>query len=231
VIIRVVQGEISLNPVVRSRSRDLVREAMLMTGEAAAKYAQDRDIPFPYTVQNPPDLSSEAQRDFESVQRMELLSTRYTLRRFLKRSQLSGFASPHAGLGLPIYSRLTSPLRRYADLLAHQQLRAHLTGQRILNIERILERGSAAETAAASISQAEALSRRHWTLVYLQQHPGWTGTGVLVEKVGSRGTVIIPELALETPLHLRHEIPLDSSIPLVLNGINLAELQAHFSAL
>jgi len=231
VIIRLVQGEIVIQPVVRSRSRDLVREAMLMAGEAVAQFVQDRGIPFPYTVQNEPDLPLEYQKDFESAQRMDLLSSRYAIRRFLKRSQLSSFASPHAGLGLPGYCRLTSPLRRYADLLAHQQLRAHLGGQRILSTDEILERGGAAETAAGSISQAEALSRRHWTLVYLQQHPGWRGTGVLVEKSGLRGTVIIPELALEIPLHLREETPLDASVPLVLSGINLAELQAHFSPL
>lgn len=30
---------------------------------------------------------------------------------------------PHAGLGLPAYCQVTSPIRRYSDLLAHWQLK------------------------------------------------------------------------------------------------------------
>lgn len=33
-------------------------------------------------------------------------------------------ALPHAGLGLPAYVQVTSPIRRYSDLLAHWQLKA-----------------------------------------------------------------------------------------------------------
>ena len=33
----------------------LVQEAMLMAGEAAARYAIARDVPFPFTTQEPPE--------------------------------------------------------------------------------------------------------------------------------------------------------------------------------
>ncbi len=35
-------------------------------------------------------------------------------------------ALPHAGLGLPAYVQVTSPIRRYSDMLAHWQLKARL---------------------------------------------------------------------------------------------------------
>jgi hypothetical protein len=43
-----------------------------------------------------------------------------------------------------------------------------------------------------------------------------------------RGYVLIPELALETPLTLREDLPLDSVLALKARGINLAELEVHF---
>jgi hypothetical protein len=59
-------------------------------------------------------------------------------------------------------------------------------------------------------------------------HPEWQGEAVLVEKSGTRGYMLIPELALEAPLHLRDDLPLDSKPSLRVRGINLAELEVHF---
>ncbi len=65
-------------------------------------------------------------------------------------------------------------------------------------------------------------------MVYLQGCPGWQTDGVLVEKNGLRGMALIPELALEVHLHLRVDLPLDASLPLKLQGVNLPDLEAHF---
>jgi exoribonuclease-2 len=134
----------------------------------------------------------------------------------------------HAGLGLTIYTRATSPLRRYLDLVVHQQLRLHLRGERPLDTQEILERIGTAEAAQGSLNQAEWLSERHWTLVYLLHHPDWQGEGVLVEKKGLRGRFILPALALETQIHLRQDLPLDSRVLLKVKEVNLAELEAYF---
>jgi exoribonuclease-2 len=93
----------------------------------------------------------------------------------------------------------------------------------------MLARIGAADAVIGSVNQAEALSRRHWTLVYLLQRPDWRGEGVLVDVNGSRGRLIIPELALEPQVHLRGELPLDSRVPLRLRGVDLPSLEAHFS--
>lgn len=66
-------------------------------------------------------------------------------------------------------------------------------------------------------------------MVYLQGQPGWQAEGVLVEKNGLRGVAIISELALEVHLHLRLDLPLDSRVPLKLQGVNLPDLEAHFT--
>ena len=152
----------------------------------------------------------------------------FARRRSFKRSQVKSGPGPHTGLGLEIYTQITSPLRRYADLLAHQQLRAYLKGTPLLSAAQILERVGAAEAVTGSVRQAERLSNKHWTLVYLLHRPGWQGQGVLVEKRNARGIMLIPDLDLEIQMHLRPDLPLDSTLALRLNAVNLAELDAHF---
>jgi exoribonuclease-2 len=204
-----VEGDqVSIRPLPPLRSRELVTEAMLMAGEAIGRFALERNIPLPFTTQDPPEVD----------ERPEDLAGMYGLRRSLKPSQQSGVPGPHAGLGLEVYVQATSPLRRYLDL----------GGEALLGTQEVLERIGATSAVAGTVAQAERLARRHWTLVYLMQRPGWRGEGVLVDKRRRRGTVLIPELDLEPRVHLRRDLPLNSVVSLELRGVRLAALEAHF---
>jgi len=216
----VQDGAVVIRPLPPFRSRGLVTEAMLMAGGAAAQFALEHGIPFPFSAQDPPTI--------EVTEMPTSLAGMFDLRRSLQRSQMTSVPAPHAGLGMALYAQVTSPLRRYLDLVAHQQLRAHLRGQALLSPQEMLERVGAAEAITGSVRQAERLANRHWTLVYLLQHPNWRGEGGLVDKHYTRGTVLIPALDLEPRVHLREDLPLDSTLSLVLKGVDLAELEAHF---
>jgi exoribonuclease-2 len=218
--IRVRQGQVDIQPLAPLRSRDLVRETMLMVGEAVARYAVENEIPVPFAGQPPPEIESQAVSETPAAM--------FALRRTLKRGQQHSTPTPHSGLGMALYTRSTSPLRRYLDLVTHQQLRAHLRGEAELDIQAMMERVGAAGAVAGNVRRAERLSNIHWTLVYLLQHPGWRGEGIIVDKRGSRALALIPALALETPLYSRSDLPLDSSVSLVLDEVNLAEQQARF---
>lgn len=217
---RVADGQVAIKPLPRSRSRMLVTEAMLMAGEAAARFALEHGLPFPFTTQ---DVAvGDTDREPNGLAAM------YALRRSLRPRQYSGRPGPHGGLGLDVYAQVTSPLRRYLDLVAHQQLRAFLRGGDPLEAQAIVERVGAAEAAARGIRRAERLSREHWTMVYLQQHPGWQGEGVLVEKRMPRGVVLIPELALEARVKVSESVAPDSALPLRLTGLELPAREAYF---
>ena len=216
----VEDGEVVIHPLPPLKSRTLVTEAMLMAGEAVGRFALEREIPFPFSTQDPPSPGTPT--------RPTSLAGMYALRRGLTRSQIKSVAAHHAGLGMAVYAQVTSPLRRYLDLVGHQQLRAHLRGEELLGTQEVLERIGAAEAVRGNVRQAERLARQHWTLVYLHKHSDWQGEGVLVETRGSLGTVLIPELDLEPRVHLREDMPLNSIVPLTLGGIDLPELEAHF---
>lgn len=219
VSIETTGSQVQIRPLSRLRSRMLVAEAMLMAGEAVARFASEQNIAFPYATQ-------------EIVERPESapsgLAAMYALRRSLRPRQYSSQPGRHGGLGLEIYSQVTSPLRRYLDLVAHQQLRALLRGDEVLDAQSIIKRIGAAEAAAVLVRRTERLSREHWTMVYLQQHAGWRGIGALVEKRMPRSTVLLPELALEARIKVAEEVPLDTMMPLRLTAIDLPERAAYF---
>jgi exoribonuclease-2 len=137
--------------------------------------------------------------------------------------------APHFGLGLEMHARATSPLRRYSDLLVHQQLRAYLRGEELLNESRVAERVSLAEIGSLAIRRAERLSNTHWKLVWLHRQQGWKGEGVVVEKAAKKYVVLIPELALDIKVRVQGEPALDSRLELTSREIDLPDLIAYFS--
>ncbi|MCB8922120.1 MAG: RNB domain-containing ribonuclease [Ardenticatenaceae bacterium] len=215
--VKVVDGVVEIRPLPNLHSRELVRDAMLMTGEAVARFALQNQIPLPFTVQDPP-LPADNLPDG--------LAGEFARRKLMQRSQQSSIPGAHAGLGLPLYVQCTSPLRRYLDLVAHQQLRAFLRGEAVLDEQALMARVGAADAVSGSVRAAERLSIAHWTMVYLQQHSEWVGEGVVVEQKGKRSVVLIPALAWDG--RVSGERPLNSAVSLQLTGVNLPQREAFF---
>jgi exoribonuclease-2 len=216
--VHVEDGKVIFRPILALRSQMMVKEAMLMAGEAVATYAVREGIPCVFSTQEATEIPVLPNG----------LAGMYALRRFMKRGQLKSLPSRHAGIGLDGYTQITSPIRRYQDLIIHQQLRAHILGHRLLTAEEMLQRLGATEAVTSNMRQAERLSNRHWTMVYLSETPHWHGEGVIVETDGSRCTVIIPDIGLETHLRCQSGIPLNTRVPIVLEEANIPELRAFF---
>jgi exoribonuclease-2 len=217
-------GAVTIRPLPPLRSRALVREAMLMAGEAVGRLALAKEIPLAFTVQEPPQDVEGLPEDTTDASP----SVMWAKRRSMQRSRPSTAPGRHAGLGLDVYVQATSPLRRYLDLLAHQQLRAYLRGDPLLDMTDVTLRIGTADAVAGAVRAAERQSNQHWTLVYLQQHPEWQGKGVIVEQKPGRDVAIIPELAWETELYRRPPRSLDSTVQLVVESIDLPNRTARF---
>ncbi len=218
VSVRVRDGQVVIRPLPSCASRDMVTDAMLMAGQAVAELAVENNIPIPFATQQAP----------EDPQQPTDMAAMYAYRKLFKPSRLTTQPEAHAGLGLNLYTRATSPLRRYSDLLVHQQLRAWLRGREILSVQQLTERVGTADLASASIRKAERLSNRHWTLVYLLQHPEWRGLGVVVERDEQKATLILPVLGLETRVRLRDQPPMNAQRKLAVREVDLEDLTAYF---
>lgn len=214
-----LEGEaIRITPLPPYESRLWVREAMLLAGYAAAHLALREGLPFPFATQEAPSRRVEG----------EGLAAMWEQRKALKRAQLKAVPAPHRGLGLPLYAQVTSPLRRYLDLVAHQQLRAWLRGEKPLSQGALLERVGAAEAVADLVREAERKSKLHWTLLYLLEQ-GYEGPGVLVERRGGQGVFLLTELGLTAQVALSQPLPLNAEARLRFLEADLANLEARFA--
>jgi exoribonuclease-2 len=227
--IQVKEGRVLLEPILPWKSAEMVRECMLLAGEGAAWWVQRRarellggSLPFPYVGQEIGDLPSNPPPGYAGS---------WQLRRSMRPRSLSLKPSLHQGLGLDVYTQVTSPLRRYTDLLAHQQIRAALRGIKPLGEDDVLLRMGAAEAAMGAVAQAERASRIHWTLVYLEDKIGSSWEGVVLEKKGSMARLLIPALGLDTQASLKRDAQLNETIPLSLVSLRIPEGEAVFSAL
>lgn len=179
--------EITIEPCPVTPERELVANAMLAAGAAAAAFAVEKEIPMPFAAQTAPEEIIEGGS----------LSQMYQQRKLCTPGYLTTLPEPHAGLGLDAYVRVTSPLRRYADLLAHQQFRRWLDHEELMTSEELEDRFIPAEKEAAVRRKAERLSNEFYTLVYLARQPEWTGQAVVVNRMNDSTTLLIPELAYE----------------------------------
>ncbi len=216
--VRVRDGEIHLIDLPRYRSRMLVTEFMLAAGEAAARFALAHEIPFPFTSQAAPD----------ELRKPRTPSEMFAYRKTFKRSRMQSTAEPHAGLGLEVYARATSPLRRYLDLVVHQQLRAFVRGEALMDEQEMLARVGAAEAVGGSVRSAERDANRHWTLEFLRRNPAWRGEAVLLERRGAAGYVMIPALGMELSMTVPPGAQPDDVFTVTCDRVDPARLDARF---
>ena len=218
--------EIAIEPVPEDSSSGLVREMMLLAGEAAARWAFERGLAFPYYSQEAPGEAAASREGEDS------LAAQFARRRLMRAGVSGPTPMAHRGLGLPFYAQATSPLRRYQDLLGHMQLRAVLAGREPLDADEVGRRCALAQAASAATRQAERGSELHWKLAYLARRPGWEGKALLVGSAGP-GTyqAYLPELGLETRLRLGPDRSLDEELRVRLARVDVGSLEASFEEL
>jgi exoribonuclease-2 len=216
-----VQNEkVSIQPEKNYKSANMVRECMLLAGEGAAWWAgrgplqriSGKILPFPYVTQEIGDLPSDP---------LPALAGSWQLRRCMRPRSLSAKPGLHQGLGLDVYTQVTSPLRRYTDLLAHQQIRAVLRGEQPLDEDELLQRLMAGEAAALASVQAERASRAHWTAVYLADRIGSQWEGVVLERKGPKTAVMIPALGMDTLVGLKDDPEPNDPVTLTLVAVRI----------
>ncbi|GAB1311124.1 3'-5' RNA exonuclease complex component [Madurella fahalii] len=112
----------------------LVSSLMQLAGEVAARWCYERSIPIPYRVSLLSAQNADAFRAFtRDVFYPKLLAGQtppaedfHTLMALVGGFDISSVPAPQVLMGLDLYTKVTSPLRRYPDLLVHWQIEAAL---------------------------------------------------------------------------------------------------------
>jgi len=224
-----------------TRSRSLIEEMMIIAGRVAGLFSQEHNLPVPYrglTLNIPPDLLDEARSHQPSgTQTLPLAVSREIIGTsgtwMLQQSttpqshELLGISAENGG-----YVQVTSPMRRYLDILTHWQFEAHLRGRplpfsttslsgtgehsflqasrrifRRIFLSRLYIRHYASQAVAQLIADPGSIGSTH--LEFRGGRPVLTGF-LLERDIGGRGymtprTMMVKELGVIGLLKLRAE--------------------------
>lgn len=123
------------------------------------------------------------------------LPLRAILSRSLERSRLQRHTAPHFGMGLPAYTTITSPIRKYGDFLLHRAIKAKLAGGEPAPIDD--EQLAQLQQSGERARQAGRLAEQWLHCLWLQQQPVGVHAGD-ISHINSNGfTVRLRESGVE----------------------------------
>jgi ribonuclease R len=130
------------------------------------------------------------------------LPLRAILLRCLERSQLRGAAAPHFGMGLPRYTTITSPIRKFNDFLLHRLIAAKLRGEPLPAIDE--QQIAQLQERSDRVRQASQLAEQWLQCEYLQQRIGARLQGAICHINSSGFSVRLHDTGIEGFVDLRH---------------------------
>ncbi len=193
-------------------SRQLVAEMMILAGEVAAKFAQTNNIPIPYRYQEQPELPP-----LDTLMQLPSGPVReFAICRCMTKGSLGLYASRHSGLGLDAYAQVTSPIRRYSDLLAHWQIKAFLIEEPLpFTAEMLTAILQAIDPAIWDANQVEKQSVRYWSLEYLRRNKDVVWEALMLDWLRENeklALVLIEDLGLKLPMRITRQIQVGDNL-------------------
>lgn len=167
-------------------SENMVSEMMLLAGRVAANFSAKNNIPMPFRLQDAPEPNQVAIVDklknpvTGALPVIELQKNDI----FMAPAYFSTVPGNHYGLGIGVgelkntdsnifhsggYVRVTSPLRRYADLLSHYQIKASMLNKKMLTQSELALQFPRFERMEAWVKQIERSSHRFWIWTFVDR--------------------------------------------------------------
>ena len=225
--VKLKNKKVNIQIQTESASRKLVAEMMVIAGRVIAQYATEHKISMPFLTQEKGSFSEDIMLNKENL----TASQAFQATRCFKQSKITPKASLHAGLGLSCYVRVTSPIRRYLDLLVQQQLVRFINNQKTLDDSLIKQRITQVNAVISRVNKATRQSIEHFKCLFLKQNKNWRGKGIIVDLNGNKATILIPEIAMITQLKLKSKAQLEDEIELRAVSINLENRLIDFKPL
>lgn len=211
-------------PPLESPGQILVSEMMVLYNSLAAEFLRKHEVPALFRSQPPRGDNEEGDSGgSRPASYEETLVAMWKMLKKMKRVETSTIPSPHHGLGLSLYVQMTSPLRRYPDLVMQRQLGSFLGEGRILYSTEELESLIGVQKEWVEMAdRIERERRRYLLLKYLQEHSGeMTEAVVLEERRRGSSLVFLPAygIDLEIPYSFREGERLHGKIEVIKLGI------------
>lgn len=180
----------------------LVSEMMILANGLSGGYFAEHSIPALFRSQPEPEKPIPADVDTAP-------ENLHKLRRLMKKGEVGMSPARHSGLGMDAYSQSTSPIRRYVDLIAHRQLKAHLrTGEPFYSAEQLEPMMQRLERTTHQAEQLERERKQYWTLRYLEQKRWAEMDAVVLSNFPDKHWIQLSSILYETDCPLIPKKPL-----------------------
>ncbi len=185
--------KVRLSPM-DTQARALIAEMMILANSIGAAYLSGQEAPGLFRSQPEPRrrLISGINNNISDILQQ---------RRFLSRGELSTIPKPHSGLGLNCYTTLTSPIRRFLDLVIQHQLSNMLKGKGILfSDDECKTFCGIINTKLARAGAIRQQRHRYWLLRYLEPKQGTSIPAIVVGVGPKRVNLVIKECMMDIDL-------------------------------
>jgi exoribonuclease-2 len=175
-------------------SRIIVAEFMILYNGLAAKFCRDEKIPALFRTQSEPS------------ERLSLDDNGYLYYVFKQRRKLHPLVidtspKPHSGLGVEAYTQVTSPIRRYLDIVMQRQIGNVLMKKGPFYDEKDLD--DIRISVESLIKESGRIKRnriRYWVLRYLRQHLGESYPALVLDELKSKYRILMKDFLLVADL-------------------------------
>ncbi|CAG8500003.1 11620_t:CDS:2, partial [Acaulospora colombiana] len=165
--------QVGLDKSMHSPARAMIAEYMILAGVVAAKFCQERGIPILYRKQYIPNsqILEEEMKLRDARNGVVPVSSIVKMRPLMTSAELSTEYGPHWAMGiLGGYTKVTSPLRRYVDILAHWQMKSYLLGLKFpFSKEELDNMAKHIRSKEREISRIQLRSEKFWILSLLNR--------------------------------------------------------------
>ena len=159
------EGEIGVNLTMwENPGRSMISEFMILANHLAARALYEKEAACFFRAQGAP-----TERLIKTEDDYQNLFLCLQQRRHLSRVSWGLEPLPHSGMGLDLYTNLTSPLRRYIDLVIQRQVRSVINGgSPMYSIEQMNETLTQVDAIQKKANRLQLKRRRYWILRYLE---------------------------------------------------------------
>ena len=175
-----------------SPSRMMVAEMMITANRLFAKFLSDNGVPAVFRTQAEPK-----QRLVKKTDGPGTLFQNWVQRKMIARVVLNPVADHHAGLGLEQYTTVTSPIRKYLDLLTQRQVKAVLGLETPYTRQEVQELIQTLEPTLGNVARIQQARQRYWALKYLESKIGDREEAVVLDGFNGEYSVLLPDYLLE----------------------------------
>ncbi|MBU0486053.1 MAG: RNB domain-containing ribonuclease [Proteobacteria bacterium] len=183
-----------------SGPRLLVAEFMVLANTLGATFVTDREVPGLFRGQGKPHkrLIDGYQKD---------LYLNFKQRRFLRPGQLTSKPKEHACVGVSQYTTVTSPIRRFLDLVMQHQILSLVRGKgSMFSRNKLNDYIAVINRVQSKANLVRRLRHRYWILRYLEKSVGQRLEAMVIDQGNRRVNVVLLDCLLESDLPLSQGI-------------------------